>query len=159
MRQPRWRRFRDALVLGVAAVFLTTAAGCFGRFRAMNAIYDFNKSASDNAVVRSLLMCALVLIPVYEVAFFVDVLVLHVMDFFNGTNKVAVETLPDGTKVEIAKLDADTVRVRQVDRAGRERTFDIVRVGPDAGYVRTSDGRIMGTAERLADGRILRQAR
>jgi hypothetical protein len=159
MRQPRWRRFRDALVLGVAALFLTTAAGCFGRFRAVNAVYDFNKSASDSSVVRSLLMCALVLIPVYEVAFLIDALVLHVMDFFNGTNKVAVRTLPDGTKVELAKLDADTVRVRQVDPAGRERTFDIVRVGPDAGYVRTRDGRITGTVERLSDGRILQQAR
>ena len=51
------------------------------------------------------------------------------------------------------------MRVRQVDPAGRERTFDIVRVGPDAGYVRTSDGRIIGTTERLSDGRLLQQAR
>jgi hypothetical protein len=159
MRQARWRRLRDALVLCVAAVFLTTAAGCFGRFRAVNAVYDFNKSASDSSVVRSLLMCALVVIPVYEVAFFIDVLVLHVMDFFNGTNKVAVETLPDGTKLELAKLDADTVRVRQVDPAGRERTFDIVRAGPEAGYVRAADGRILESVERLSDGRLLRQVR
>jgi hypothetical protein len=159
MKQPRWQRTREALVLALAAVLLTTAAGCFGRFRAMNGVYDFNKSASDNAVVRSLLMCALVIIPVYEVAFFVDVLVLHVLDFFNGTNKVAVETLPDGTKVVMAKVDADTVRVRHVDPSGRERSFDIVRVGATAGYVRTADGHIMGTVERLSDGRVVQHAR
>jgi ferric-dicitrate binding protein FerR (iron transport regulator) len=159
MRQPRWRRLRDALVLGLAAVFLTTAAGCFGRFRAMNAVYDFNRTASDNAVVRSLLLFAMLVVPVYAIAFLADWIVLNTLDFLNGTNKVAVQTLPDGSKVELAKLDADTVRVRQVDPAGREASFDIVRVGANAGYLRGPDGRIVGSVERLSDGRLVRQAR
>ena len=159
MRQQRWRRLRDALVLGLTAVFLTTAAGCFGRFRAMNAVYDFNRTASDNAVVRSLLLFAMLVIPVYAIAFLADWIVLNTLDFFNGTNKVAVQTLPDGSKVELAKLDADTVRVRQVDPAGRETSFDIVRVGANAGYVRGPDGRIVGSVERLSDGRLVQQGR
>jgi hypothetical protein len=159
MQKVRSRRLRDALVLGLAAVFATTAAGCFGKFRAVGAVYDFNREASDNTVVRSLLMCALVLIPVYEIAFFIDVLVLHVVDFFNGTNKVAVRTLPDGSKLELAKVDADTVHVRRVDPAGKETTFDVVRVGPNAGYVRGADGKIVGSVERLSDGRLLEQVR
>jgi hypothetical protein len=159
MRQPRWRRIRDALVLGLVAVFLTTAAGCFGRFRAMNAVYDFNRTASDSAVVRSLLLFAMIVIPVYGVAFLVDWIVLNTLDFLNGTNKVAVQKLPDGSKAEMAKLDADTVRVRQVDPAGRETSFDIVRVGSNAGYVRGPNGRILGSVERLSDGRLIRQAR
>ncbi|HVR00697.1 MAG TPA: DUF3332 family protein [Polyangia bacterium] len=159
MRQQRWRRLRDALVLGLTAVFLTTAAGCFGRFRAMNAVYDFNRTASDNAVVRSLLLFAMLVIPVYAIAFLADWIVLNTLDFLNGTNKVAVQTLPDGSKVELAKLDADTVRVRQVDPAGRETSFDIVRVGANAGYVRGPDGRIVGSVERLSDGRLIQQAR
>jgi hypothetical protein len=158
MRQPRWRRIRDAFVLGLAAVFLTTAVGCFGRFRAMNAVYDFNRTASDNAVVRSLLLFAMIVIPVYGVAFLVDWIVLNTLDFLNGTNKVAVQDLPDGSKVEMAKLDADTVRVRQVDPAGRETSFDIVRLGSNAGYLRGSDGRIVGSVERLSDGRLIQQA-
>jgi hypothetical protein len=158
MRQSRYRRLRDGLVLAVAAVFLTTAAGCFGRFRAMNAVYDFNKTASPNPIVRNLLLFAMLVIPVYFVAFLADWIVLNSLDFFNGTNTVAVKTLPDGSKVEMAKLDADTVRVRQVDVAGREHSFDIVRVGADAGYLRAADGRILGSVERLSDGRLLRQA-
>ena len=159
MRQPRWRRIRDALVLGLSAVFLTTAAGCFGRFRAVNAVYDFNRQASDSAVVRSLLLFAMLVVPVYAVAFLVDWIVLNTLDFFNGTNKVAAQDLPDGSRVELAKLDADTVRVRQVDPVGRETSFDIVRVGASAGYVRGPDGRIVGSVERLSDGRVIRQAR
>jgi hypothetical protein len=158
MRRVRFKRIRDALVLALAVSFATTAAGCFGRFRAVNAVYDFNKSASPSPVVRSLLLFALVFIPVYELAFLADWIVLNVVDFLNGSNTVAVQTLPDGGKVELAKLDKDTVRVREVDAQGRESSFDIVRVGPDAGYVRDSSGHIVGSVERLSDGRLLQRA-
>jgi Domain of unknown function (DUF3332) len=159
MHETRHRRLRDALILGLATLILTTAAGCFGRFRAMNAVYDFNKQASDNAVVRSLVLFALVVIPVYEVAFLADWIVLNTLDFLNGPDKVAVRTLPDGTKVELAKAGGDAVRVRQIDAAGHERAFEIVRVGANAGYVRAADGRIVASVERLADGRLVEQAR
>jgi hypothetical protein len=150
---------RNAFVLGLAAIFLTTAAGCFGRFRAMNAVYDFNKSASPSTVVRSLLLFAMLVIPVYFIAFLADWIVLNTIDFLNGTGTVADRALPDGSEVHMAKLDADTVRVRHVDPTGKETSFDIVRVGPDAGYLRGSDGRIVGSVERLSDGRLLQQAR
>jgi hypothetical protein len=158
MQQSRLHRIRQIFVLGLAAIFATTAAGCFGRFRAMNAVYDFNKDASPNPVVRSLLLFAMLVIPVYFVAFLIDWIVLNTLDFFNGTSNVADKKLPDGSEVHMAKIDADTVRVRHVDTAGHETSFDIVRVGPDAGYLRSSDGRIVGSVERLSDGRILQQA-
>jgi hypothetical protein len=157
--QSRFRRVRQALVLGLAAIFFTTAAGCFGKFRAMNAVYDFNRTATSNGIVRSLLFFAMTfIIPAYEVAFLIDWIVLNTLDFFNGTNQVAVKDLPDGSKVEMAKVDADTVRVRKVDPAGKETSFDIVRVGADAGYLRTSDGKIVGSVQRLSDGSLYQQA-
>jgi hypothetical protein len=159
MVSARRHRARGAVILGVAALFATASAGCFGRFRAMNAVYDFNRSASDNTVVRSLVLFALLVIPVYELAFFIDWIVLNTLDFFNGTSKVAVEKLPDGTEVRMAKLDADTVRVTHVDTSGRETSVDVVRAGANAGYVRRADGRIVGTVERLSDGRLIEQAR
>jgi hypothetical protein len=147
-------------VLGLGVGLATTTAGCFGRFRAMNAIYDFNKTASDNGVVRSLLMCALIVIPVYEVTFLVDAIVLNTLDFFNEPNAVAkAQPLPDGTQLRLARLDGDSVRVRHVDAAGRETSFDVVRVGANAGFVRAADGRIIGSVERLPDGRLVERAR
>jgi hypothetical protein len=148
-----------AIVLGMSALLLTSAAGCYGRFRAMNAVYDFNRSASDNTIVRSLLMWGLIFIPVYQVAFLVDAVVLNMLDFFNGTNRVAqTQSLPDGSEIQTARVDADTVRVRHVDRAGKESSFDVVRVGPNAGYLRAADGRIVGSVERLPDGRLIQTA-
>jgi len=56
------------------------------------------------------------------------------------------------------KVDADTVRVRHVDLRGKETSFDVVRVGDHAGYVRAADGRILGNVERLSDGRLVQAA-
>jgi Domain of unknown function (DUF3332) len=162
MQSSRFRHARNAIVLGLAATFATTAAGCFGtgRFRAANAIYDFNKGVSDNGVVRSLVMVGLIVIPVYEISFLVDIIVLNTMDFFNGGGgkMASTETLPDGTKLLMAKVDADTVRVRHVDLQGKETSFDVVRVGDHAGYVRAADGRIVGNVEKLSDGRLVQAA-
>jgi hypothetical protein len=127
MTTSRWSRGSRAIVLAVAALFATTSAGCFGRFRAVHAVYDLNREATDNAVVRSLLQAALIVVPVYVVAALVDILVLHVLDFINGTNPVATETLPDGSQLHMAKIDADTVRVRHVDREGHATSLDVVR--------------------------------
>jgi hypothetical protein len=158
MQRSRFHKLRNGLVLALSAILFTTAAGCFGRFRAVNFIYEFNKEASPNPVVRSLVMFALVVIPVYFFAFLADWLVLNVVDFFNGNSQMASKQLPDGTTVNMAKLDADTVRVSHVDANGKETSFDVVRVGSKAGYVRAADGRILGTVEQLADGRLVQQA-
>jgi hypothetical protein len=159
MRQTGKRRVRDAIVVGVGLVFLTTAGtGCFGRFRAMNAVYDFNKSASNNNIVRSLLMCAMIIIPVYGVTFLVDALVLNVLDFFNGTGVAQNQTMPDGSELKMARLDGDSVRVKHVDANGHETSFDVVRINDHAGYLRTADGKIVAQVERLPDGRLVQRA-
>ncbi|HVZ73547.1 MAG TPA: DUF3332 family protein [Polyangia bacterium] len=151
------RILRHSILFGSLMVLLSQTTGCFGtgRFRAINTIYDFNKSASDNGVVRSLLMVGMIIIPVYEIAGLVDILVLNTIDFFNGGKVASTETLPDGSKVMMAKIDADTVRVRHVDVNGKETSFDVVRVGDKAGFVRDADGHVLGNVERLSDGRLV----
>jgi hypothetical protein len=155
----RIRNVRNAILLGTTALFSTAAAGCFGRFPAVSAVYGFNKSASSNGVVRSLLMVAMIIIPVYAVASLVDILVLNVVDFFNGVHVASkTQTLADGSTIELTRTGPDSVHVRRVDLAGHEQTFEIVRVGDKAGYVRGEDGRMLGMVEQLPDGQIVRRS-
>jgi hypothetical protein len=155
----RLHRLRNAILLSVTVLFSGAAAGCFGRFPAMTALYGFNKTASSNRVVQSLLLIGMVIIPVYEVGFLVDALVLNVVDFFGGSTVASkTQTLADGSTVEMTRVDGDTVRVRHVDAAGREDAFEIVRVGGNAGYVRGADGRMLGMVEQLPDGSLVRRA-
>lgn len=154
----RSRRARNAILLAVIALFSTAATGCFGRFPAMTALYGFNKNASSNIVVRSLLLIGMTIIPVYFIGFLVDALVLNVVDYFNGTTVASkTQTLADGSIIQLTPVDADTVRVRHVDPTGHEESFDIVRVAGNAGYVRRADGRMLGMIEQLPDGRVVQR--
>jgi hypothetical protein len=54
MRHPRWiPGVREAIALGISTAPLTSAVGCCGRFRAVNFVSDFNKTASDSPVQRT----------------------------------------------------------------------------------------------------------
>ncbi|HEY2901027.1 MAG TPA: DUF3332 family protein [Polyangia bacterium] len=159
------RRLRDTILLSVIGLALTTSLGCYGHFKLVNAVRDFNEGVGPNRVMRSLVMWGLVIIPVYEFAWLGDVLVFNVIEFFNGdpagtagpstTAAEKRQTLPDGTKVRIARVSADTVRIRHTDAAGRDQAVDIVKVGDRAGYVRRPGGAIVGTVEQLPDGRLM----
>jgi hypothetical protein len=152
----RSRRVRNALILSAGLLLSTSLTGCFGRFPAVSSIYNFNKTATSNRVLQSLLMAGLLIIPVYEVGGLVDVLGLNVIDFFSGTEVASkAKTLADGSTVELTRIDADTVRVEHVDAAGKEHAFEVVRVGDKAGYVRHPGGRVIGMAEELPDGQVV----
>jgi Domain of unknown function (DUF3332) len=156
----RSRQLRNVIVLSSALLLSTSVTGCFGRFPAVTSIYNFNKAAVNNRVLQSLLMVGLLVIPVYEVGSLVDMLGLNVIDYFSGTEVAAKpKTLSDGSTVRLSRVDADTVRVRRTDAAGKEQAFDVVRVGDKAGYVRRPDGPLLGTAEELPDGRIVTTTR
>jgi hypothetical protein len=156
------RRLRDTILLSAVGLALTTSIGCYGHFKLVNAVRDFNEGVGPNRVMRSLVMWGLVIIPVYEFAWLGDVLVFNVIEFFNADPAGATtatekrQTLPDGTEVRIARVGADTVRIRHTDAAGRDQAVDIVKVGDRAGYVRRPGGAIVGTVEQLPDGRLMK---
>ena len=162
--RPTTARLALALLLLIAS---TTSTGCYGHFKLVNSVRDFNEGVGPNRVLRSLIMWGMVIIPIYEVAWLGDVLIFNVVEFFNAgpTGTVAGsaerrQTLPDGTEVRVARVAPDTVRIRRTDTAGRQETVDIVKVGDHAGYVRRADGadtggKIIASVEELSDGRLI----
>jgi hypothetical protein len=147
---------RRAIALVAVAFCLVTASGCFGSFRLVNGVYDFNRGV-NHKLARSLVMCGLMLIPVYPLAALGDILIFNVIEFYGGSSVVVAQTqkLEDGSTVRVERVDADTLRIRRVDAAGNVGSVEIVKVGDKAGYVRASDGRIVGMVEQLPDGRVV----
>jgi hypothetical protein len=84
--QPALHVSRRALVAGSAAVL---ASGCFGKFGATMALYDWNKDVSDSKWLRWLVFLVLVILPVYGLFVLADVLVLNTIEFFTGNNPVS----------------------------------------------------------------------
>ncbi|MEX2596992.1 MAG: DUF3332 domain-containing protein [Salibacteraceae bacterium] len=63
---------------------------CFGSFGLVKTVYEFNDSVVENEFIKSFVFWIFCIIPVYEFAGFVDVFFLNVLEFWTGSNPVAM---------------------------------------------------------------------
>jgi len=75
----------------IAASIMLTQTGCFGSFALVNKIYEFNDGASDNKILKTLLMYVLYIVPVYQVSAFLDLVIFNLIEFWGGSNPIAME--------------------------------------------------------------------
>ena len=95
-----------SLVLGAA--MLLQLQGCYGQFGLTRKLYAWNGSVGDKWI-NSLLMCAMVIVPVYGIAGFVDAVVLNLIEFWTGKNPV---TLKPGEKdVQVVEYQGRKFRI------------------------------------------------
>ncbi len=76
-----------AVISAIAASTLCTS--CIGSFALTNKLLSWNKQVS-NKFVNELVFFAFWVIPVYEVAALADVVVINSIEFWSGSNPVAV---------------------------------------------------------------------
>jgi hypothetical protein len=81
-RRTRRARPLAGLMLVVAALVAPTS-GCFGPFKAVNAVYELNQEPQDKWLEEAVFLCFTLLLPVYELAILIDVLILNPIDFFD----------------------------------------------------------------------------
>ena len=114
------------LITALALVSFTT--GCFGKFALTRKLYTWNDTVDSNKFVKTVLMWAFWIVPVYEVVGLADLFVLNLVEFWSGSNPVAsMKQLPDGT-VELVR-DGATMRLVPTG----ENRFDMFRNGQFAG--------------------------
>ncbi len=78
------KHFKISALLLSATIILSS---CIGSFRLTNNIKDWNESVS-NKWVNEVIFIALHIVPVYEIAMFVDGVVLNSIEFWTGDNLV-----------------------------------------------------------------------
>ncbi len=89
------------LGVGVTLVaFLFATAGCFGGFNLTRNVYKFNQNVSPNKWLQELVFLALVIVPVYGIASFIDAVFLNSIEFWTGENPVSVGREPQTRVVE-----------------------------------------------------------
>ena len=86
------KHFKFTALLLTATILLSS---CIGSFRLTNNIKDWNESLG-NKFVNELVFLALHVVPVYEIAMFIDGVVLNSIEFWTGNSMVAE---PGETKV------------------------------------------------------------
>jgi len=75
----------------LVAVFLMTNTGCFGSFSLTKKVYSFNESLGDKWI-QSAVMWVMLIVPVYEVSGFIDLVFLNLLEFWTGNNPLAVNS-------------------------------------------------------------------
>lgn len=63
-------------------------SSCIGSFGLWNSLKDWNQGVS-NKFVNELIFLAFHIVPVYEIAYLADVLVLNSIEFWSGSNPIA----------------------------------------------------------------------
>lgn len=90
------------------SVILITTSGCFGKFALVRKLYAFNDGL-EGKFVKSLVFWVLGIIPVYGVAGFIDIFILNVIEFWSGSNPVAMN---DGDhEVQVVKVSGKKYRI------------------------------------------------
>ncbi|MDB2575691.1 MAG: DUF3332 family protein [Planctomycetota bacterium] len=73
----------------IAAAALTLGAtGCLGPNNAANSLLNWNAEVSDHDAVNEAVFIGMNIIPVYPIAYMVDVVVLNTIEYWSGGNPV-----------------------------------------------------------------------
>ncbi len=85
------KAFRTVSVLALTAIVGFTQTSCMGSFKLLKGLYTWNESVTDNKIVNNIIFWAFNIIPVYSIAVFVDAVVLNLIEFWTGSNPIAME--------------------------------------------------------------------
>lgn len=66
------------------------STSCLGSFKAFNNLLEWNKNVSDSRFVNNLLFWGLNIIPVYGLFFLGDAIIFNVIEFWSGSNPIAM---------------------------------------------------------------------
>lgn len=74
------------LMLGIG----TLSTGCLGSMAITKKVYKWNEHATGNKFLNNGVFWLLCIVPVYEAVVFVDVVILNLIEFWTGSNPLAM---------------------------------------------------------------------
>ena len=116
-----------SLVLAAGILAMT---GCYGTFTLTKKVYNWNGGVGDK-VVNSVVFWVLNIVPVYGACTFIDAVVLNTIEFWTGTNPLAIQSTEKSEKIVVS--GDKTYRVL----AGNNEISITQTAGPGAGQSAT----------------------
>lgn len=84
------KKLGRSAVLCLCGWAMLLQTGCFGSFKLTMNLYEWNKQIDDK-YVQQVVFWAMCIIPVYEAASIIDAVVLNTIEFWTGTNPIAMK--------------------------------------------------------------------
>lgn len=84
-------------------------SSCLGSFSAFNNLKDWNQELSDNKFVNNVVFWGLNIIPVYGLFFFADTIIFNVIEFWSGSNPIAMEEGDE--EIQLVEKDGNTFKM------------------------------------------------
>ncbi len=78
------------LVMSVALAAAILSTSCLGSFHAVTSLKSWNETVSDNKFVNNVLFWAMNIVPVYPLFVLGDVVVFNLIEFWSGSNPLAM---------------------------------------------------------------------
>lgn len=95
--------------MAMLAIILTVGvAGCFGNFAATRKVYQFNESFGDKWM-NQIMFWVLFVVPAYEIAGFADVVLFNTIEFWTGSNPIAMA--PGEEVIKYASEDGKNLKI------------------------------------------------
>jgi hypothetical protein len=88
---------RRGLLAALALVLFVASSGCYGTFAVTRSVYRANDHVEGQAA-REGVFLALMIVPVYEAAVLVDLLVFNTIELFGGHNPLDDSLQEDDTR-------------------------------------------------------------
>jgi hypothetical protein len=89
--------FKKIIITLFCASFIMANTGCFGSFSLTKKVYGWNESIGDKWM-QSVVLWIFCILPVYEAAGFIDVVVLNFIEFWTDSNPLALNAAAPTTK-------------------------------------------------------------
>jgi len=120
------RMFRGTAIILTAVLSMNVLAGCHGSYTLFHKVLKWNGTIGDKWV-RSVVHFLMWLVPVYGICFFVDLVGLNTIEFWTGSNPLAMN--PGDKEQQVVAYNNDLYRI-----TATKNRFDVIRItGQKAG--------------------------
>lgn len=127
-------------------------SSCIGSFGLWNNLKDWNQGVS-NKFVNELIFVAFHIVPVYEIAYLADVLVLNSIEFWSGSNPTAsigeVKEVKGENGEYLVKTNTDGYTIT---KKGEEKSVDLVYNKDNNTWNAVADGQSFELVKMNEDG-------
>lgn len=139
---------RIVVVGALIAMLAFASVGCYGSFSLTKKIYNWNGTVGDK-YINSVVMWVLIIVPVYPATGFIDFWILNTIEFWTGSNPVAMQ--PGEKNIQTVKSGAKEYEItKSLDRIEIRETK-----GPDAGNSVSMEFDRMESTWYLNDGQSM----